>query len=67
MATSKDGGPSEPVGPDEDTKRKFREALARKQAHGGVNVSDQGGQSKAHGAHGPESSATAQMFRRKSG
>ena len=55
------------AGPDEETKRKFREALQRKQAHAGVDVSDHAGQSKAHGAHGPESSAASQMFRRKSG
>ncbi|GMA20946.1 DUF5302 domain-containing protein [Arsenicicoccus piscis] len=54
-------------GPDEETKRKFREALDRKNAHAGRDVSDHSARSKAHGTHGPETSGTQQMFRRKSG
>ena len=54
-------------GADEDTKRKFREALQRKSAHAGKDVSEHGAQPKVHGPHGPETSGTARMFRRKSG
>jgi len=49
----------------EDTKRRFREALQKKHAHGGRDVSDGGGQAKVHDAHGPAS--TQRTFRRKSG
>ncbi len=55
------------AGPDEETKRKFREALDRKQAHAGKDVSDHSGHAKANSAHGPEGSGSQQMFRRKSG
>lgn len=54
-------------GPGEDVKRKFREALDKKQAHAGRDVSDDGERGKVHGAHGPETSGAQQMFRRKSG
>lgn len=49
----------------DDVKRKFREALDKKHAHGGRDVSEDGDQSKIHDAHGPAKSQ--QMFRRKSG
>ena len=49
----------------EDVKRKFREALDKKHAHGGRDVSDEGESAKIHGAHGP--AKAQQMFRRKSG
>lgn len=49
----------------EDVKRKFREALDRKQRHGGRDVSDDGEHGKIHDAHGP--AKAQQMFRRKSG
>jgi hypothetical protein len=54
-------------GAQEDLKRKFREALERKQERTtqqgeGAEKSDR---SKIHGAHGPESSQRS--FRRKSG
>ena len=49
----------------EDVKRKFREALDKKHAHGGRDVSDDGEQAKIHDAHGP--AKAQQMFRRKSG
>ncbi|AKU17179.1 DUF5302 domain-containing protein [Luteipulveratus mongoliensis] len=62
-----DGAPQEQVGPDEDTKRKFREALDKKRAHGGKDVSDGSVHNKVHGTHGPETSGAQQMFRRKSG
>jgi len=51
--------------PADDVKRKFREALDKKHAHGGRDVSEGGEQSKVHDAHGPAKSQ--QMFRRKSG
>jgi len=51
--------------PGDDVKRKFREALDRKHAHGGTDVSDHSGRSKVHDAHGP--AKAQQMFRRKSG
>lgn len=63
MARSKPG----PMPADDDVKRKFREALDRKKAHGGADVSDQGERSKVDHGHGPETSARQQMFRRKSG
>ena len=49
----------------EEMKRKFREALDKKHAHGGRDVSDDGENAKIHGEHGP--AKTQQMFRRKSG
>ncbi|MEO8557158.1 MAG: DUF5302 domain-containing protein [Actinomycetota bacterium] len=51
--------------PAEAVKRKFREALDRKHAHGGRDVSDDGEHAKIHDAHGP--AKAQQMFRRKSG
>ena len=52
-------------GPSQEMKAKFREALDKKQAHGGKDVSDEQDRSKVHGAHGP--AKAQQMFRRKSG
>jgi hypothetical protein len=49
----------------EDVKRKFREALDKKHAHGGRDVSEEGDSAKIHNAHGP--AKAQQMFRRKSG
>jgi Family of unknown function (DUF5302) len=60
------GGPGE-GGDREDLKRKFREALERKQgrtAQQGEGA-EKGDRNKIHGAHGPESSQRS--FRRKSG
>jgi hypothetical protein len=51
--------------PAEDVKRKFREALDKKHAHGGRDVSEDGDHAKIHDAHGP--AKAQQMFRRKSG
>jgi hypothetical protein len=51
--------------PADDVKRKFREALDRKHAHGGRDVSEDGEHAKIHDAHGP--AKAQQMFRRKSG
>ena len=53
------------TGPSEEMTAKFREALAKKHAHGGKDVSDDQDRSKVHGAHGP--AKAQQMFRRKSG
>lgn len=55
----------EQVSAPEDVKRRFREALDKKHAHGGRDVSGSGGGSKANDAHGPAS--TQRTFRRKSG
>jgi hypothetical protein len=52
-------------GPGEDMKRRFREALDKKHAHGGRAVSGDGKGNRIHGAHGAEGGP--QMFRRKSG
>jgi len=49
----------------EDVKRKFREALDKKHAHGGRDISEDGEAAKIHDAHGP--AKAQQMFRRKSG
>ncbi|MGB3763426.1 MAG: DUF5302 domain-containing protein [Ornithinimicrobium sp.] len=55
-------------GPDEeDVKRKFREALAKKHAHGGTDVSDHSEHGKVAGSRGAKTSGAQQMFRRKSG
>ena len=53
--------------PADEAKRKFREALDRKHAHGGRDVSAGGSDSKVHGSHRAETSGAQQMFRRKSG
>ncbi len=54
-------------GPVDDVKRKFREALERKQGRSDrqAEAGERGDHSKIHGAHGPES--TQRSFRRKSG
>jgi hypothetical protein len=54
-------------GPSEDVKRKFREALDRKHAHGGKDVSDDNASGKVDHAQQAATTATQQMFRRKSG
>jgi hypothetical protein len=53
--------------PSEEMKRKFREALDRKAAHGGADVSDTAEHGKVDHGHAPETSGREQMFRRKSG
>ena len=60
------GGP-QTGGAREDLKRKFREALERKQGRSAQQAegTEKGDRSKIHGAHGPESSQRS--FRRKSG
>ena len=63
---TKDGaGRGSGQGPGEDMKRRFREALDKKHAHGGRDVSGDGKGNRIHGAHGAEGGP--QMFRRKSG
>ena len=42
-----------------------KEALDKKHAHGGRDVSDDGEHAKIHDAHGP--AKAQQLFRRKSG
>lgn len=51
--------------PDEDTKRKFREALERKTKGGGVDMSASDEHGKVDHAH--SSASHQKMFRRKSG
>ena len=51
--------------PDDETKRKFREARERKQQNDKVDVSDTAEHGKVDHAHGPETHQ--KMFRRKSG
>lgn len=51
--------------PDDDVKRKFREALERKKGGAGVDVSETHDHGKVEHSHGPE--AHQKMFRRKSG
>ena len=53
------------TGPSEETKRKFREALERKQAHARSGASHENGGGKNQHAHGP--AANKRTFRRKSG
>lgn len=52
---------------DDDVKRKFREALDKKHAHGGTDVSDHSEHGKVGGARAAKTSGAQQMFRRKSG
>ena len=51
----------------DDVKAKFREALAKKQAHGGTDVSDHSEHGKVGGKRRAKTSGAQQMFRRKSG
>lgn len=52
---------------EDDVKRKFREALEKKQAHGGRDVSDHSEHGKVDHAARAKTSGAQQMFRRKSG
>jgi hypothetical protein len=67
MSKSAQGKPQGPQGASEDVKRKFREALERKQAHAGRDVSDDAEHGKVDHAQQAATTATQQMFRRKSG
>jgi Family of unknown function (DUF5302) len=56
----------EPEGPEDELRRKFREALERKRSQqAGGAAADGKESSKIHGAHGP--AAHKREFRRKSG
>jgi hypothetical protein len=59
-ADSDDGGK-----PEDDVKRRFREALDRKNARAKSGDSHADGSSKIHNSHGP--AASRRTFRRKSG
>lgn len=52
---------------DDEVKRKFREALEKKHAHAGKDVSDHSERGKVSGSRRAKTSGTQQMFRRKSG
>jgi hypothetical protein len=56
-----------PASDSDDVRRRFREALDRKQRkrHGSAAGADPGGEDKSHGASGPVKSQ--RTFRRKSG
>jgi hypothetical protein len=60
-----DTAPSADTGGDDDVKRKFREALERKQAHAKAGAAHENLGSKVTQAHGP--AASKRNFRRKSG
>ena len=53
------------TGPSDEMKKKFREALDKKQAHAGMDVSSDSEGPKVTEAHGP--AKAQQMFRRKAG
>ena len=67
MAKSDGAGAKGTSGPSDEMKRKFREALDKKRAHAGKDVSDDHEHGKVDHAQGAATSATQQMFRRKSG
>lgn len=52
---------------EDEVKRKFREALEKKHAHGGKDVSDHSEHGKVDHAARAKTSGAQQMFRRKSG
>ncbi|WP_114905771.1 DUF5302 domain-containing protein [Ornithinimicrobium murale] len=52
---------------EDDVKRKFREALDKKHAHGGKDVSENTEHGKVGHASRAKTSGAQQMFRRKSG
>lgn len=58
-------GKKKSSGPSEEMKAKFREALDKKHAHAGMDVSADADSAKVNEAHGP--AKAQQMFRRKSG
>ena len=67
MAKSDGGKSAGNPGPSDEMKRRFREALDKKQSHAGRDVSDDSEHGKVDHAQGAATSATQQMFRRKSG
>jgi hypothetical protein len=58
--------PSPKVGPSEETKAKFREALARKQGQA-AREGEAAGEGKLHDSHGHGPASSQRMFRRKAG
>jgi hypothetical protein len=60
-----ESAPSQTSGAEDDVKRKFREALERKQAHARSGSSHEDGGAKNLHTHGP--AANKRTFRRKSG
>ncbi|WP_158887799.1 DUF5302 domain-containing protein [Amycolatopsis anabasis] len=60
-----DNAPSTNGDQEDDVKRKFREALERKQAQAKARDAHEDRGSKIHSAHGPASNR--RQFRRKSG
>ena len=66
---AKSGEARKPGGavPSEDMRRKFREAPDKKQSHSGRDVSDDTEHGKVDHAQAAATTATQQMFRRKSG
>ena len=58
-------GKKKTSGPSEEMKAKFRQALDKKHAHAGMDVSADGDAPKVNEAHGP--AKAQQMFRRKAG
>lgn len=63
--TSEPTDTAESASPQDDVKRRFREALERKQAKNKDGEEHADGVSKVHDAHGP--AAAKRTFRRKSG
>jgi hypothetical protein len=61
------GSPADAAGPEDEARRKFREALERKRAREADTSQARGGRDtgKIHGAHGP--ARQRRSFRRKSG
>lgn len=64
-AAEASGQDAEELTPEEEQKRRFREALEAKRAGGAKNGGAGGGDSKIHGAHGK--AGNKRQFRRKSG
>jgi hypothetical protein len=58
-------GPEEVLSPEQEQKRRFREALEAKQNEAGGRSGGSSGDSKIHGTHGK--AGNKRQFRRKSG
>ena len=65
MSKNSSGGGPKP-GPSEQTKAKFREALARKQGQA-ARDGEAAGEGKLHEGHGHGPASSQRMFRRKAG
>ncbi len=64
-AAEQDGQVSEDLTPEEEQKRRFREALEAKRIGAGKGSGNGSGESKIHGTHGQ--AGNKRQFRRKSG